>query len=604
MKSRSFASITCVLLIGLTNASVTEAAGKPLRVAVLYFDNNTGDKKLDVLQKGFADMLITDLSQERSLVVVERDKLQADKLQALLGEMKLQRKRYFDKRTALRLGKGLGAQYVISGAFAAMKPQMRIDIRMIKIATSGVTLATTVTGPQTQLFQLEQQLVKKFLEKLQLSTRPRRSGTQVPDVKTLLDYSKAIDLADKGKLRAAELWMSAVAKNAPRFTLAKKRIRDFKGRLKQAAAKRAATIGQEGKALIQSAEGYVRTHRADDKDKEVAKTTLAYQAILAYVPLRVLRNRHLSSSHPYFYLPGHKKQAVKLMKAYVTEQARFIRDFDSYAKVHTKTHANGVTYLDTSMRLPPQDATRAQAANFKSNFYSRRAQIKTNLARFLLWGWTDDGSGKTIIISPPLGVAHKRYAKLGFGLLKEVIASEDAKVKANARARPHWAIGAREIYSDALLLVGQRDAGIAKLQEVLETYPTCRQYKQIERKIKKQLGLISDHRIRSYKRYEKGLKSCGDMDLRVGLSQAFYRRTRIHGIKGVSETIAEIEKACRNNLKARRFFGFLYSHAALQAGRHGYCKLFEKWIKQYVVEGGSPSSMAAYRRNYTKCVAP
>lgn len=599
MRIRSLAAITVTLLALLFGAPRAEAAQKPMRVAVLYFDNNTGDKKLDVLQKGFADMLITDLSQERSLAVVERDKLQA-----LLGEMKLQRTRYFDKRTALRLGKGLGAQYVISGSFAAMKPQMRIDIRMIKIATSRVALASTVTGPQTQLFQLEQQLVKKFLAQLHLSPRLRsRSGTQGADVKTLLDYSKAIDLADKGKLRAAELWMSAVAKRAPRFALAKKRIRDFKARLQQAAVKREATIGQEGKALIESATRYIKSHRPDGKDQKAAKIYLAYRILLGYVPLRVLRG-HLSTGSPALVKPGQQKKALSLMKAHAADRARLIKELEAYAKRHTRRYPNGMLHLDTYFRLPAADAARAGAASFKSSFSSSLSQLKIALARYLLLGRAEDGSGKSYTIAPPLGVANKRYAKLGFGLLSEVIAHEDANVKKNARARPYRAIQAREIYSEALLLVGRRDAGIAKLQEVLDTYPTARSYKSIERKIKKQLGLARDNSIREYKRYQKGLKGCVDMDLRVGLRQALYRRLRVRGIKAVSETVAEIEKACRKSASAQRFFKYLYSHAALKFGRHGYCKHFESWMKRYLNEGGSSRSVEAYRRNYTKCPVP
>src|SRR5207245_76973 len=73
-------------------------------VAVLYFDNNTGDPAMDALQKGLADMMITDLAAVDGVTVVERSRLQA-----VVGELALQRGKYFDQQTAVKLGKGVGA---------------------------------------------------------------------------------------------------------------------------------------------------------------------------------------------------------------------------------------------------------------------------------------------------------------------------------------------------------------------------------------------------------------------------------------------------------------------------------------------------------------
>ena len=46
-------------------------------LAISYFDNTSGTKEYDPLSKGFADMLITDLSNVNSLKIVEREKLES-----------------------------------------------------------------------------------------------------------------------------------------------------------------------------------------------------------------------------------------------------------------------------------------------------------------------------------------------------------------------------------------------------------------------------------------------------------------------------------------------------------------------------------------------
>ena len=51
-------------------------------VAISYFDNTSGSEQYNALSKGLADMLITDLSNVKSIQIVEREKLES-----LLNEM-------------------------------------------------------------------------------------------------------------------------------------------------------------------------------------------------------------------------------------------------------------------------------------------------------------------------------------------------------------------------------------------------------------------------------------------------------------------------------------------------------------------------------------
>ncbi len=50
------------------------SSGKPA-VAVLYFENNTGDPSLDWMRTGLTDMLVTDLSQSTDFEVLGTDRL-------------------------------------------------------------------------------------------------------------------------------------------------------------------------------------------------------------------------------------------------------------------------------------------------------------------------------------------------------------------------------------------------------------------------------------------------------------------------------------------------------------------------------------------------
>ena len=111
-------------LVALAAAPVTAPAKRPV-VTVLYFDNLTGLPGYDVLQKGLADMMVTDLVASEAVDVVERERFQA-----VVAELKLQRSRYFDPATAQQLGKAVGASHAVTGTIMAVEPAVRLSVRV------------------------------------------------------------------------------------------------------------------------------------------------------------------------------------------------------------------------------------------------------------------------------------------------------------------------------------------------------------------------------------------------------------------------------------------------------------------------------------------
>ena len=75
MIGRSF--VGCVVLSLALGWAVADAAPEKPVLMVIYFDNLTGKPEQDVLKKGLADMIITDLVAYDGVTVVERDKHRA-----------------------------------------------------------------------------------------------------------------------------------------------------------------------------------------------------------------------------------------------------------------------------------------------------------------------------------------------------------------------------------------------------------------------------------------------------------------------------------------------------------------------------------------------
>lgn len=212
---------------GSSSQTLRSVVGGQIVVCVLYFDNNSGDKSLDGLQKGLADMMITDLSQEDSIQVVERGKLQQ-----LIDELKLQNTAYFDPKTAQSLGQGLGADYALTGSFLAVESDLRVDARLIKISTSRVVNSAQVDGPRKQLFRLQRELATRLLEKLRPNESPKSPIVELQSVESLAEYSKGLDLFDRGDYGTAANTFAAVRDAEPNFALADIRYREAYERLR------------------------------------------------------------------------------------------------------------------------------------------------------------------------------------------------------------------------------------------------------------------------------------------------------------------------------------------------------------------------------------
>lgn len=198
-------------LVLLAGAAAAGGAAPPPTIAIAYFDNHTGDAALDPLAKGLADMLITDLSGLSALRIVERDKLNR-----ALDELRLARGKFVDPRTAVRLGKGLSAQFIMTGGYTLAGGILRIDARVLKVETAEVVSSERAEGKKEEFFALEKQLVDALIDALHYKlgrdekTRLRANPTQSFDAWSR--YSAGLDAGDRGDAaRARELYKQALA---------------------------------------------------------------------------------------------------------------------------------------------------------------------------------------------------------------------------------------------------------------------------------------------------------------------------------------------------------------------------------------------------------
>jgi len=190
-------------------------------LAVLYFENKGNMHTLDPLQKGIAEMMITDFSKVHSIRVVERLRLQK-----LMEELNFSETNLVDERTAPRMGKLLGAYHLVKGTFFDLTSEkMRIDALVARTRTGELDGTVDISGNMTEFFRLEKELVFKILDemKITISDNERESILEIPTENffAFLQYSQGLDYEDKGLYTQAIQSYSGAVQSDPKFSQAK-----------------------------------------------------------------------------------------------------------------------------------------------------------------------------------------------------------------------------------------------------------------------------------------------------------------------------------------------------------------------------------------------
>jgi TolB-like protein/tetratricopeptide (TPR) repeat protein len=232
--------LAALLLPGMAGATT---------LAVTWFDTNTADERLAPLGRGLASMLITDLSPLEALTVVERARMSE-----VLAEMEFQKSPYVDKSTAVQVGKGLGAEWVLTGAVSALEATMRLDARLVEVGTGRVLETESVTGPTAEFFLLEKELATAILDKLQVRTTSRESA-QMGRVATesfdaFVAWSQGLAALDRGAMEEARASLEEALTLDDRFGLATSMLDELRDTLKSLDARRAEASDEQAAAIL------------------------------------------------------------------------------------------------------------------------------------------------------------------------------------------------------------------------------------------------------------------------------------------------------------------------------------------------------------------
>lgn len=203
--------------------------GPRTTVAVMPFTFSGSDTSLRPLERGMAELIVTDLSRSRALKVVERGQLQA-----LLDEIQLQQTAGVAAGTGVRVGKMLQAGSLVGGSISQLPNNQLNTSASVTSVETRQAIGSGFTGQSTldQLFALEKAIVLKLFEDLgvTLTTAERNAIEQRPtrSMAAFLAYSRGLELEDEGRFDDASRAYDNALRLDPGFLSARQKSQEVR----------------------------------------------------------------------------------------------------------------------------------------------------------------------------------------------------------------------------------------------------------------------------------------------------------------------------------------------------------------------------------------
>lgn len=210
-------------------------------LAVMYFENNTGDESLDHWRKALSNLLITDLSQSKYIQVLTADRL----FNILEVQDQLEAKSFSTKVLKEVATKGK-VNHILQGSYAKAGDIFRINVTLQDAATMELLASEAVEGKGEEgFFSMVDELTRKIKKNFKLSDEKIESDIdrKVMEITTSSPeafkyYSEGRIHHDKGDYRKSIQFMERAIGIDPEFAMAYRSIGASYGSMDYAAKRR------------------------------------------------------------------------------------------------------------------------------------------------------------------------------------------------------------------------------------------------------------------------------------------------------------------------------------------------------------------------------
>ena len=194
---------------------------RPVSLAILPFQNASGDQKLDWLGSSLADMLSTDVGQSMHLRMVS-----PASLHQIFSDLRISSATVLDPATIRRVADFSSADRVVWGQYARFGDQIRIDATLLDVKSGGtVPLKIDVPG-EREIPSGVDRLAESIRQKLALSDdvlKELKASSFQPSsqsIDALRDYNLGVGSLRDGRTLDAQKQLETATQTDPAFALA------------------------------------------------------------------------------------------------------------------------------------------------------------------------------------------------------------------------------------------------------------------------------------------------------------------------------------------------------------------------------------------------
>ncbi len=228
MKNRKI--ITFFILASLF-VSLQKIVKAKTSISVTYFENLSGKPSAEKFKKSLTQFLIINLLKVKDLDVIEREELQK-----LMQEIELGMTGLVDEASAPKMGRLLGAQFILTGNYLLTKKEMLLNYKLIEVETSKIKIAKSVSCKPDNIFPAIKQIVYNTAKAL--NRKPPVLKEITINLTGALNYGEALDLKDKGEYKHAKEILNSLKKDGFSTEYIKSELASIEKRLKEYEEKR------------------------------------------------------------------------------------------------------------------------------------------------------------------------------------------------------------------------------------------------------------------------------------------------------------------------------------------------------------------------------
>jgi len=138
-------------------------------ISIITFKNTTNNANFNWLTEAISDSITVDIAKLDVLKVVER----AD-LKKIIIEQQLSNSNLADPNYAIKVGKLLSAQLILTGDFILVGNELRINAKIINVERGNIVSAYAVNGDKSKLFNMCRKIIIELMSRMNIALDEER----------------------------------------------------------------------------------------------------------------------------------------------------------------------------------------------------------------------------------------------------------------------------------------------------------------------------------------------------------------------------------------------------------------------------------------------